>query len=529
MGHRKIFALTLFLVATIAGSVLLGSAYSTAPTLTMNIAAFPEKELAAGMMQSYSLKVTNSGTLRATNIQVRATVDRNLQVLHVTDGTFNSQSSTAHWSIGDLAAGHSVTVSFMGRLNTTASIGEELAVQMFVRSNEQSELMGGKIKTRVSPSPKDARAQLITFQTVDPQQARPGETVVFHIIVHNDGQAAAEEIVVNERLPRELELLSEHIHPHLSNFANSSAPYLSYDPDAGTLQVKLERLLPGEWMALMFNARIRDSVRTGYQINAEALMEASNPQLRISAPAHIDVGANLANATLEVKVDKTNAMAGDKLTYTITVCNKDNKDITKLKIDNKIPKALRLVRGSATTSCGLQVVEAGDKGQVLWKKGTLPAASGGSDGCCSVSFQATVVDGLANGTVITDTASAKAKGVKKLSATAQTTVQAANTASVDMMDNFFAPKDLTVSPGTVVTWTNRGAHPHTVTPSPCSIVAVSSDGQFPSGLTRDQKFSFTVPANTNSGTIIYYYCRFHGAAGNCTAAGPGMAGTIKVN
>jgi plastocyanin len=88
---------------------------------------------------------------------------------------------------------------------------------------------------------------------------------------------------------------------------------------------------------------------------------------------------------------------------------------------------------------------------------------------------------------------------------------APGTENIDIVDSAYSPMTVTVSPGTMVVWTHRGAFPHTVT---------SDTGLFGSGmLNRDDTFSHTFAA---PGTYRYH-CMFHGAAG-----GVGMSGTITV-
>ena len=78
-------------------------------------------------------------------------------------------------------------------------------------------------------------------------------------------------------------------------------------------------------------------------------------------------------------------------------------------------------------------------------------------------------------------------------------------------DNFFRPQSLTVSVGTRVTWTNKGASAHTVT----SGTRGNPDGRFNSGDMRSgATFSYTF---TMAGQYTYH-CIYH----------PGMDGTIVV-
>ncbi|MGQ0815452.1 MAG: carboxypeptidase regulatory-like domain-containing protein [Gemmatimonadota bacterium] len=87
---------------------------------------------------------------------------------------------------------------------------------------------------------------------------------------------------------------------------------------------------------------------------------------------------------------------------------------------------------------------------------------------------------------------------------------AVSTNAVDMRDDFFQPRDITVSVGATVTWTNRGISQHTVT----SDTGIWDSGARNPGATFTRTFS-------QAGTFPYH-CTLHGAPG------AGMAGTVTV-
>ncbi len=79
--------------------------------------------------------------------------------------------------------------------------------------------------------------------------------------------------------------------------------------------------------------------------------------------------------------------------------------------------------------------------------------------------------------------------------------------TVSIQDFFFSPAQITVQPGTKVTWVNRGNAPHTVT---------ADDGSFDSETLRPgQSFSHTFQ---NPGTVAYH-CEIH----------PSMKGSVTVS
>ena len=83
-----------------------------------------------------------------------------------------------------------------------------------------------------------------------------------------------------------------------------------------------------------------------------------------------------------------------------------------------------------------------------------------------------------------------------------------DTMTVSIQDFFFSPANITVQPGTSVTWVNNGQAPHTVT-------ATDPAGAFDSGtLQPGESFSFTFK---QPGTYAYY-CTIH----------PFIKGTVTV-
>ena len=94
--------------------------------------------------------------------------------------------------------------------------------------------------------------------------------------------------------------------------------------------------------------------------------------------------------------------------------------------------------------------------------------------------------------------------------------------TVKMEDNFFSPANITVEPGTTVTWVQEGNNPHTTT---------SYDGLWDSGLIEPGSggsFSFTFD---EPGTFDYY-CIPHesmGMIGSVTVSGASASGSASVS
>ena len=89
-------------------------------------------------------------------------------------------------------------------------------------------------------------------------------------------------------------------------------------------------------------------------------------------------------------------------------------------------------------------------------------------------------------------------------------------AGVSVQDFQFAPPSVTITAGGTVTWTWSGAAPHNVT---------SDTGAFTASATQS---SGTFSQTFNTPGTYYYHCTIHGAAGNGSSLGSGMAGVVVV-
>jgi plastocyanin len=79
--------------------------------------------------------------------------------------------------------------------------------------------------------------------------------------------------------------------------------------------------------------------------------------------------------------------------------------------------------------------------------------------------------------------------------------QAAITVEVD--DNTFAPKEIKVSPGTKITWTNKGFNAHNVTPVAAGQFDAVPTGGLDPGASADR--TLATPG------VYRYYCTIHGS------------------
>jgi plastocyanin len=101
------------------------------------------------------------------------------------------------------------------------------------------------------------------------------------------------------------------------------------------------------------------------------------------------------------------------------------------------------------------------------------------------------------------------------------TIRVDATRRVSMSGNAFSPSQIYAAPGDVIIWTNNDSQVHTVTRD-------TATGPDSGSLAKGQTYPYTVPLAAVAGSKIFYHDQFKGHAGNGSAQGTGMAGTIIV-
>ena len=153
---------------------------------------------------------------------------------------------------------------------------------------------------------------------------------------------------------------------------------------------------------------------------------------------------------------------------------------------------------------------------------TVPASITVPSGSTNATFTVTTTAVVSSQTA-TITASADS-----VSANAKLTIRAPGGPDlVDITGFQFVPQSITVAAGSSIQWTNSDGAPHTVT-SDTGVALLASNLVFPTGMAKNDVFTWAVPAGAASGTTYYYHCNFHGGPGDGTKYGAGMVGRIVV-
>ena len=138
----------------------------------------------------YTVAITNSGDTTATNVTLTDQLPEGLAFVSSTPEAASSDGSTVTWSLGDIAAGESVSVTMMLTANNVGSqINTATAVSVEGITGQDTQL------TSVIPGS-------IQLAKTAPAETISGDDLTYEITVTNDGAGALTNVAIRDTLPQ---------------------------------------------------------------------------------------------------------------------------------------------------------------------------------------------------------------------------------------------------------------------------------------------------------------------------------------
>jgi fimbrial isopeptide formation D2 family protein/uncharacterized repeat protein (TIGR01451 family) len=334
----------------------------------------------AGTASSFTIKVTNTDThATAHNVTVHDVLQSGLAytagAATAAPATGFSETGasgqTIDWKVASLAPGASVTITVPVAVAASTASGTTL---LNTASTHADEVPADKTDTGSLDVITRADLQVTKTSVADP--VIPGTTIVYTLVVKNNGPSDALASKLEDTLPTGLTFVSS------DDAAHCAAAGQVISCDYGTL-------VPGASRTVHVTVRI-DPSRTTSILNAADVTTTTTETT--TANNHAEV-TNTVKPTADVSIrktaDKAVYLGGDTVTYTLVAHNDGPSTATGVTVDDDIPDALTFVAATAPCTqaaghvhCALGTLLPGADRTVTITtkaKGTPPPPSGSSD------------------------------------------------------------------------------------------------------------------------------------------------------
>ena len=247
---------------------------------------------------TYTVTVTNDGNVDAKAVVVRDVLGKDLKFVSATGTyTFDEATNTITWTV-DVDAGKTETFTVVATVINYGNVTNSLVV-------------GNKTFNKNVTVP-----EITPDKTVDNENPNFGDNLTYTVTVKNEGNGNATDVIIVDTLGKGLE--------YVSSTGN-------YDNKTNTITWKVN-LASGETKTFTVVAKI-----VGYtDVTNEVTVGNKTAAVTVNIPEIIPAK----------DVNNTTPNFGDKVEYTITVNNNDNKDAKQVVIVDTLGKGLKFINAS---------------------------------------------------------------------------------------------------------------------------------------------------------------------------------------
>lgn len=337
------------------------SGVNPVPDLVLDLTASPARAI-AGRQLTYTLLVTNRGTLTATGVVIKQTLPQGTTFTSSDNCTVSDENKmTVRCDIQSLPAGEwsksTVTVHIdPATRNHLTSTAEVTANEGLSTRDEVTTSIAGE---------SDLSISLESNHPKDPVVA--GQSLAYTFTVRNAGPSEANHVKVTDTLDGE------------EVFANASEGCSRGEADGDrTVACQIEKILPGKTVKLSMTVNVRPSAPDGYSLVNKATVVADEKEpARNRGPNSATVTTPVKRVTdlaITIKGPADSVPFGDELIYDITVKNIKNdvstSDSTGAKVMVDLASGLLFENGKIE---GCIQPEVSDSNVVTCQVGSIPS------------------------------------------------------------------------------------------------------------------------------------------------------------
>ncbi|MFC1976523.1 beta strand repeat-containing protein, partial [Chloroflexota bacterium] len=379
-------------VATITYSNDVTHVVQSSPNITISKEANPAHgtSVSPGQAITYTLWITNTGDEIAQNVVVTDTVPQYTNYVSGTTstGTVNESGGLVTWDVGGLTVDVPVNASFVVTVTTPLTNNTLISNTGYVTYTGSSVITPSNTVTHiVSSSPNVTYTKIadpVGGSTLNLSLATPTQ-ITYTIIVTNDGNANATNLVVTDTVP--MDTSGSGLTPWTVGFLAGNGGVVS-----NTFVVTVNMPLPD--MTVITNT---------YEVSYD---EIPGMFTSTSAMSPTNVVTHLIRSVPVMSVTKTSVPTpttvvtpGQVIVYSFAVTNSGTATATNFVLTDTIPTNTSYITNSASASAGASVITT--TSMVTVTQANLAAVSG----ALTFTFAVRVDSVVANGTIISNVGS----------------------------------------------------------------------------------------------------------------------------
>jgi uncharacterized repeat protein (TIGR01451 family) len=438
---------------------------------------------------NFLLTVTNNGAGSATSVTITDTIPAGLNGIAALDGGFLS-FGTATWNVGTLTPGATRQVRLQTQVSSNAAGTITNVAQ--VRSAEiPSPVISNPASVTVTQPPPPINLTIQKVLSPAAPTASPGDTLRYVISFQNNGQGTVSGAAIVDQVPANVQVVA----------TSQGAVLLN-----GVLTWNLPLIAPGQGGSVAFQAVVNANTPSQTLITNQAqITVASQGYIQQSNAVSTVVNVPPPSLSLTKQVDKTTALAGDNLTYTLNYANTSNQTANQAVILDQLPAGVSF--GSSPN--GPQLVNGSPPNSGLFVRFSLGDLPPGASG--SVQFTVQINNNVAAGTPITNQGAINALNLPQpaVSNPVTTTVASAPPPPINLsIQKVLNPAAPTAAPGDTLYY----------------VIAFQNNGQ---GTVTGAAIVDQIPANTQFKVASQGNTPVNGVlTWNLPAVAPGQGGSV---
>lgn len=306
----------------------------------------------SGNSLTYTILVTNNGLSQATNVNLTDALPASLTYTSHTvsqgTGTINGQNFSA--ALGSLAPGASATITVTAAVSGTAT--GTISNTASVTSTETDTNTANNSATDTTTATPQIDLQITKTDTPDPVIA--GNQLTYTIQVTNAGPSTATGVTVTDVLPSTL------------TFVSGTSTVGTVTNSSGTVTGSIGTLASGASATVTLLVTVAPTARGTISNTATV----TGTETDSNTANNTATATSTANGNIDLSITKTDSadpvIAGNTLTYAITVTNNGPSTATNVVVTDVLPSAITF--SSATASQG---TVSNNAGTVTANVGTL--------------------------------------------------------------------------------------------------------------------------------------------------------------